>query len=191
MLGRAGQRPPRRPSLTPALRLPTPAQQTLEMVADGDIVMYADAGCSFKGDPARYFAAARDLGYVFFRNGHIKEGRGVYFTNEGWTKGDAFVKMGMPMETWGKQPQIIATVVLFRKSAFVMSFVREWLESCRDPQLLTDSPSVAPNAPSFKVPSRSAAPPPLQLRAWSLQSQQHLRTLSHRSTGTTSRCSAC
>jgi hypothetical protein len=61
----------------------------LEATREGDIIVYADAGCTITGSPQGWIDLARNYGAIFFRLTHKMKT---------WTKGDVFAALDMPMD---------------------------------------------------------------------------------------------
>lgn len=68
-------------------------------------------------------------------------------TQEEQTKGDVFAYMNIPME--GNKPQLWAGAFAVQKRKSNESFFAEWLSVCEVPNLIDDTPSKAPNHPTF------------------------------------------
>jgi hypothetical protein len=87
----------------------------------GDIVMYADSGCEFTGDPAHYVNLASEYGFVGFKlplkSHQLRR----------WTKGDIFDALGMDMEIFGGERQHVGGIWLFQKRTETLAFVQDWL----------------------------------------------------------------
>lgn len=111
-----------------------------EEMQAGDVLFYADAGCEFKGSPRPYLDLARRYGFLGFR---------LSFVVKHWTKGDVFRALDMDMGTFGDERQMVGGIFAMMKTPSMTRFLDEWLHFARQPQLVDDSPSVAPNAPGF------------------------------------------
>jgi hypothetical protein len=111
-----------------------------EEMQAGDVLFYADAGCEFKGSPRPYLDLARRYGFLGFR---------LSFVVKHWTKGDVFRALDMDMGTFGDERQMVGGIFAMMKTPTMTRFVDEWLHFARQPQLVDDSPSAAPNAPGF------------------------------------------
>jgi len=111
-----------------------------EEMQAGDVLFYADAGCEFKGRPRPYIELARRYGFLGFR---------LSFVVKHWTKGDVFRALDMDMGTFGDERQMVGGIFAMMKTPRMTRFVDEWLHFARQPQLVDDSPSAAPNAPGF------------------------------------------
>lgn len=115
-----------------------------EQMADGDVLLYADAGCTFVADPTPYLRLASEHGLVLFRNRH------AMWT---WTKGYTFAALGMSMEEWGEDTQLAGGIIALQKRPWVQAFLREWMRvMTEDPRTVNDvdTAKVAPNHASFK-----------------------------------------
>lgn len=117
--------------------------ETLKSMSDGDVLMYADAGCTFISDPSPYIEIAAQYGLVAFRLG--KETLAQY------TKGFAFKHLGLDVDIWGEQLQVIAGILVVQKRPFTTFLVSEWLRLSQDERLITDADTTGlePNHPSF------------------------------------------
>lgn len=62
---------------------------------------------------------------------------GISFIEEQWTKPEVFSQLGITDEGITKSPQIQASFVCARKSEMSCGFIREWLELCSRPELIT------------------------------------------------------
>lgn len=104
--------------------------ETLRAMDDGDVLFYADAGCTFLSDPTPYLELAARYGMVAFRVPHPQ------FQ---YTKGLLFAELGLDMETWGPELQIIAGILVLQKRPFVTFLVSEWLRLAQDERFVTDA----------------------------------------------------
>lgn len=108
---------------------------------NGDVVMYADAGCEFISSPQVYIDLARRHGFVGFQMLHLSH-------NE-YTKGDVFHALKMEMDVYGKEGQMVGGIWLFQKNSLNELFIAEWIRFSEDAQLITDAPSKSANHASF------------------------------------------
>ncbi len=108
--------------------------EALNSVDDGDIVIYADSGLEI--------IAPLDPLLDLCRNGNpiLLFGNGD-FSNAAWTKRDCFVYMDCDGPYFWNAPQCDAAFCLFQRSETTLRFVTEWLNYCRDPRIITDTPS--------------------------------------------------
>ena len=116
--------------------------EALREMADGDVLMYADAGCTFLSSPEPYLRLATQFGLVAFRVPH-KMGE--------YTKGIVFHALDMPMGMWAEELQVIAGILVVQKRPFTSFLISEWLRLCQDERLITDADTsaIAPNHASF------------------------------------------
>lgn len=108
--------------------------ETLNDLPDESIIVYCDSGIEIIAPLDPLFTICREQApIVLFGNGALE--------NSMWTKRDCFILMDCDTEYYWKGPQCDAAFLLFRKCAQTMQFVREWLDYCRDPRILTDQPN--------------------------------------------------
>ena len=120
--------------------------KTLSQVGEGDIIIYADAGCELRPQYAErmreYIELAKQSphGIVnFCLNG---------FGEKHWTKRDVFHQLDCT-EFIEDNYQIVATSFIYRKCANTDAIMKKWYESCCNYKLLNDSPSSMPNDETF------------------------------------------
>ena len=106
--------------------------KTLSVMSAGDVLLYADSGCRFKGGDVRPWL---DLAYT-----HDILSFRLLHRNDKYCKANVFAHMNMSMDVFGPLNQILSTVVILKKSEKVMAFVSEWLSLCMRPELLTGRP---------------------------------------------------
>lgn len=118
--------------------------QTLKRIPEGEILVYADAGCSLNVEGLDKLKEYGEL---------AKQGPGILvFEMVGlecghWTKMDCF--QALDFHDYNSY-QIMATAIIMVNNEFTRNFVQEWFSLCSNYQLLTDAPSIHPNHPSFK-----------------------------------------
>lgn len=117
----------------------------MDIVDDGDMLIYADAGLEFI-EPVQTIIDLMDQDIWLFGNEHL---------HARWCKRD-IIEQVWPCDsdaaTWdrcGKQAQ--ASVIFFRVNDYTRAFVKEWLDWCllEGGRLIDDSPSRSPNHPEF------------------------------------------
>ena len=121
--------------------------QQLEAMAEGDILLYCDSGCQFNVNDAsmarlqEYFdmLAGSPYSTLSFELGHKEKT---------WTKGDCFEHFSASMDD---SFQLVGGVFLIRKCAAALELIASIndLISRRQYHLFDDTPSVAPNDPTF------------------------------------------
>lgn len=112
----------------------------LHEVEEGDYLMYCDAGIQIVHNLQPLLDLNQDI--VLFNN----EWRHV-----DWCKMDVMESM-IPGWAHADRPdqQCQASVILLRKTDFVIDFIHEWLTWCMVPGFIDDSPSQRQNLPGFK-----------------------------------------
>jgi hypothetical protein len=124
---------------------------TLERVAEGDVVVYSDAG-RFED---RYAIDRSVAPLIQFAEQHEGLFPGVLVSNFGpnawWTRRDCFVLMGCDDVRFWEHPQVQATFSLWIKCERALSFVREWRTYCSDIRVVGDGPNTCglANLPGF------------------------------------------
>jgi hypothetical protein len=106
-------------------------------MSETDVLFYADAGSYFvqRMDPI-FDAIQKDSNGVLAFNmsgGH---------TEKHWTKRDVFRTIGAESPEYTDTPQRMASFMVFRGTAFAKALVREYLNLCCNPHLVTDDPNV-------------------------------------------------
>lgn len=135
--------------------------QALDRMSDGDILLYADAGCHLnpKGQKRfeEYVRMANEHGLLAFQSrspkGTAEPDPRYHFLPEGqWTKGDLLDHFGVrnntPILTTG---QIGATVIVMAKQPRIVDLFRRFRSVFLDHfELCDDSPSRSPNLLGFQ-----------------------------------------
>lgn len=114
----------------------------LEEAAEGDVIVYADAGSELRCPLEPLVAAAEDRDGVLFWND---------YANRNYVKRDCFVLTQTDTPRFHAARQLDAALLLFRNVERTRAFVRQWLEACTDPRLVSDAPNTCgrPNLPGF------------------------------------------
>ncbi|PRY11232.1 hypothetical protein CLV24_11127 [Pontibacter ummariensis] len=106
--------------------------KTLAEMDNGDILVYADSGCTVHKDKewSRYFDLLKEYNaLVFLING----------TNEEYTRRSIFEHFSGVGKHWHKRYQIAATFFLLKKTPETVAFVQEWQDvMVSNPQLVMD-----------------------------------------------------
>lgn len=124
----------------------------MRIVPEGDIILYADAGCSIctteearRVWPIWVGIVERHLTHrICFHHGHIEET---------WSKGDLSTFLGCGGNpAIMKMPQAWAGLQMMMNTAENRTLVQQWLDimMMEDGHYVTDAPSRVPNAPSFR-----------------------------------------
>ncbi len=106
--------------------------QTLNLVQDGDIVVYADAGCEVVagGEWRRYWKALETHDLIAQR---------LYQRNRNWTRRALAAAFKGASDRWLERSQVLATVVMLRKSPFTVRLIAEWRQlMLSHPELVRD-----------------------------------------------------
>jgi hypothetical protein len=129
--------------------------KTILNLNEGDILIYSDAGVEFVA-PVQEIINRMDEDIFFFTNG---------FPHVEWCKGDVSNAINKYMIAYGDNDddftwvdgkcycynfkQVQASVIFFKVNQKTRDFVKEWLLYSQMPGFIDDSPSVAPNYPTF------------------------------------------
>jgi hypothetical protein len=110
--------------------------EALKNAADGDIVVYSDAGLEITAPLDALLALCSGQNPVLlFGNGD--------FVNAAWTKRDCFIYMDCDRPYYWRSPQCDAAFCVFLRCDASLRFVAEWLDYCRDPRIITDDPNTS------------------------------------------------
>ena len=125
-------------------------KRELESLADGDILVYLDSGCTINARARKRFdeyielARHTDCGVVCFEQKGLPDRQ--------WCKADLLQYAGAlddPAIT--ETPQFWAGGHVTRKCALSVEFVGKWYDLCHEHfNLITDEPSVLPNLAGFR-----------------------------------------
>lgn len=120
----------------------------LATIPEGDVILYADSGCSLLGDPAVLVALTEARPIVVFGHRAIGEPDGML---RRWTKRDCFILLDADSEQCWNAQCCSATFQLYRNAPEARAFVDDLLAACTDPRILTDAPNVMgkDNLPEF------------------------------------------
>ena len=135
-------------------------KKQLALMQDGDILVYADAGCTLhvSGKP-------RLLEYIDLAKQHGIVGFQMCNKEYAYTKMDIFDALGA--YNHGDTGQINATSFIVQKRDLTVSLVDKWYTLSSNYTLLNDSPSKIPNHPSFKDNRHDQS-------IWSILRKQHI-----------------
>jgi hypothetical protein len=112
----------------------------LKKMADGDILIYADAGVEIVNNVNHIIDRMQGDVWLF----------GNKFQHVHWCKADVFIPILSNQYYNAPNRQVQASVIVIRKSHTSQEFVKRWLEWCCIPGLIDDSPSKLPNHPEFQ-----------------------------------------
>ena len=125
------------------------AKRMFERMADGDIMLYMDAGCEINLTALPklhdYFQFAEEEGSLFFI-------QGVACKERFWTKSDTIDRFEMRDTHLIETPQVAATLWFFKKTSANVEFVDRWFSILTSDGYhhVDDSPSVSLALPGFK-----------------------------------------
>lgn len=117
-------------------------KKTLARMQEGDVLIYMDAGTCFTRSiqPALDIFNSLSLPIMVF---------GIDYIEKDWVKRDLINVMELDKPEYMDTRQRCAGYSIWRKNAISERICDEWLSYAQVPQLITDSPSIAPNYPSF------------------------------------------
>ena len=114
--------------------------ETMREAAEGDVVIYCDAGVEIGGDLSPLVEIASRKGIVLFSNRpHMQKE---------WTKRDAFVLLDADSPRYWDAGQLMGGFMILQNNARARDFVNKWLAAMDDERVLTDAPNRA-GAPNF------------------------------------------
>jgi hypothetical protein len=120
--------------------------EDLNKINDDDILVYLDAADDLDDNSMFYikkFMEKRDY-YISNWDGHRPQ-------QKEHTKRDCFVLMDCNTEFYHNFPQVEAGFLIFKKTKDNIEFLKEYLEYCKNEQIITDSPNLyGDNFPEFK-----------------------------------------
>jgi hypothetical protein len=117
--------------------------KTLDTLNDGDVLAYCDAGACFKDTILPYIEKMKGSIMLFTPN--------TFWIEEEWTKMDILLHLNVENnKSILKSCQIESGFILLKKSDISYAFIKEWLEICKDYHLISDEPTIIPNAWGFK-----------------------------------------
>jgi len=120
-------------------------KKLLETINDGDVIVYADAGCTMnvhgKSRLLEYIEMCKthESGIVSFQLTHLERC---------FTKNDVSEYLGAT-QTDLSTSQFLATSFLIRKCKGTVDLVNKWYETCCIYRLIDDTPSITQNPPEF------------------------------------------
>jgi hypothetical protein len=120
-------------------------KRTLDKLNDGDVMIYADAGCAMningKTRLLEYIGICKnhESGIVSFQMPHVEKC---------WTKGDISKHLSASPDDLSSG-QLVGGIFLIRKCKHVVELVNKWYETCSLYELIDDTPSYIPNAVEF------------------------------------------
>jgi hypothetical protein len=116
--------------------------KTLNMMQDGDYLIYMDSGASLIKNPDDYLRMINHKGILSFSMSFHKQST--------WCKKDCFEYVFGEEYDYADHSQILASYVFIQKNNQSVEFVKRWLEICQIRQLIDDSDSISKNYSDFK-----------------------------------------
>ncbi len=108
--------------------------KAMELMEDGEWLIYADAGLYYLSDVKAFIRKATEQGAWL-----ICQETG--FPEKQYTKRDAFVYMNMDAPVYIDAIQRAATLVIIKKCKKSYEFLQEWIKYASDSQIITDDPN--------------------------------------------------
>ncbi len=109
--------------------------ETLRKLESGSILLYCDCGVEIIGDLNLLFDLITNRDIALFKvHEHL---------NKYWTKRDTFVLMGLQDKLYEDSEQVAGGYQLYKVGPKSIDFVKEWLDYCCEPQILTDRKSIS------------------------------------------------
>ena len=137
-------------------------KKLLASINDGDIIVYADAGCTLnlQGKPRLLdyieMCKTHESGIVSFQLTHLEQR---------WTKNDISQYLGASHAEMSSG-QLVGGIFVLRKCKTVVDLVDKWYETGSHYNLIDDSPSLTTNDPEFRENRHDQS-------IWSILRKQH------------------
>jgi len=119
--------------------------KTISRIEEGDIVVYADSGCLLR---IEYIQRMREYFDIVTNSAKGIIGMTLCFHERHWNKMDTFAGVGGE-EFFNDDYQVVATTVIYKKCENTLSLIEKWYNTCCNHHMISDAPSVLPNAPDF------------------------------------------
>jgi hypothetical protein len=127
-------------------------KKTLELLDDGDILMYADAGCELDYRNKKKILELIDISKKDKLIGSIACGKKYPCIEKDWTKMDTFIQLDATDSKYIDTPQRQASAIIIYKCKETVKLVDEWFKyvTINNYHLVDDTPSKATNFETFK-----------------------------------------
>ncbi|NDV69777.1 hypothetical protein [Dysgonomonas sp. 25] len=133
--------------------------KALELLEEGDILLYTDLGCFFNPNGRKRMMEYYDmvekspigiLGFRSYEKSYNGMPENTYYEYQ-FTKGDILDYFGVRNdESYTQTTQFEAGIIFIRKNPQSVLFFKEWLDAIyADTSLITDQPSRSPNLEGF------------------------------------------
>ena len=119
--------------------------KTIQRMDQGDIVVYVDSGCELR---IQFIERMKEYFDIVTKSDKGIIGMSLCFNERHWTKMDTFVKLDCT-EFFNDGYQVIGGIVIYKKCENTCSIIEKWYNGCCNHHLITDAPSVLPNAHDF------------------------------------------
>jgi hypothetical protein len=152
---------------------PYVVEKTLLGMNDGDILVYADCGCSvFKNDEwKRYFNLLSDYNAVMFM---------LPLTCEAYTRKNVLEHFAGIGKNWKRRYQVSATFFLLKKNKQTISLIREWKQTMvQFPELVVDVPKDQMHEESPRFIENRCDQSILSALAYKYERDFHIKILFH------------
>jgi hypothetical protein len=118
---------------------------------EGDIILYADAGCGISTSPQARRVFKTWIDDVRKHPSHRLSFQ-MCFPEEDWTKGELFEYMDCNTDVYRKTGQHSASIQVYLNTPENKTFVQEYfrISTADNYHYVSDEPSRIPNAPSFR-----------------------------------------
>ncbi len=127
-------------------------KKTLELMEEGDILMYLDAGCEIDYRNKKKILDLIDITKTDKLIGSIACGVRNPCIEKDWTKMDTFIKLNAHDSKYMDTPQRQGGAIIILKCKEIVNLVDEWFKyvTIDNYHFVDDSPSIEKNASSFK-----------------------------------------
>lgn len=125
---------------------------TLDLLDEGDILIYSDAGITLTSDLSALFEICeKNSGILLFHAHYDDYGAPGPCVNSRWTKRDCFVLMDCDTPEFWHARHLDASFQIYRKTPLSRKFTAEYLSWCLNPDILTGSANKSgkENLPGF------------------------------------------
>ena len=123
-------------------------QKTLNIMDEGDILIYADSGCSLINTPA---AIKRLNQYITLCNKleNANLSFQMCFPEKTYTKMDLFHRLDVNNISMLESGQLVGGIFVLKKCTKTVNLINDYYNLSQEYHLIDDSPSTIPNDPEF------------------------------------------
>ena len=148
--------------------------KTMEMLKDGDIIMYIDSGCEI--DSNNSINIKKYFNYVV--NDYIIM-TSTYLTEKEWNKMDLILKLNMNEDKYLNTFQYQAGILLIYVYNTTRKLINEWYNIACDYHMIDDSPSINKNLNKFIEHRHDQSIFSLLIKKYNLDNKKSLINLVH------------